>query len=165
MPERSPRGAPALAPSPLAAEARSCRDATRDGALEHDAGVMHLFYACGHVEDESAVADVDIARHFLRHPIVTSDEEGTDGLVVLERHQPVRVLRSRFGLPELGELPMPGRIRDFHGELVGELALAVFRVPRASDRPGLRVFGARDDADADAPRCDVRGSRAVDSGD
>src|SRR5205809_816513 len=81
---------------------------------------------------------------FLRHPIVTSDEEGTDGLVVLERHQPVRVLRSRFGLPELGELLMPGRIRDFHGELVGELALAVFRVSRASDRPGLRVFGTRD---------------------
>src|SRR6266513_1446876 len=114
MPERSPRGAPALAPSPLAAEARSCRDATRDGALEHDAGVMHLFHARGHVENESAVADVDIARHFLRHPIVTSDEEGTDGLVVLERHQPVRVLRSPCGLPGIArERPTrPPRLRS-----------------------------------------------------
>src|SRR5947207_12873478 len=110
---------------------------------------MQLFHARGHVENESAVADVDIARPFLRHPIVTSDEEGTDGLVVLERHQPVRVLRSRSVLPELGELLMPVRIRDFHGELEGELALAGFRAARASDRPGLRLFGTRADADAD----------------
>src|SRR6266513_3397171 len=114
MPERSPRGAPALAPSPLAAEARSCRDATRDGALEHDAGVMHLFHARGYVENESAVADVDVTRHFVRHPIVTPHEKRTNRLVVLERHQPVRVLRSRSGLPELGELPVPGRIRYLH---------------------------------------------------
>src|SRR2546421_11829531 len=107
MPERSPRGAPALAPSPLAAEARSCRDATRDGALEHDAGVMHLFHARGHIENESAVAYVDVTRDFLRHSIVTTDEEGTDGLVVLDRHQPVPDLRSRIRHSELGELPVP----------------------------------------------------------
>src|SRR6266516_5970982 len=103
MPERSSRDALALAPSPLAAKAWSCCDATRDGALEHDAGMTHLFHARGHVENESAVPDVDVARHFLRHSIVASDEERTDGLVVLERHQQVRALRTRLGLSELGE--------------------------------------------------------------
>src|SRR5256885_5692597 len=68
----------------------------------------------------------------------------------------VRILRSRFGVPELGELPVPGRIGNLHRKLVGDLAFAVFRVSVASDRPGLRVLGARDDADADASRCDVR---------
>ena len=51
---------------------------------------------------------------------------------------------------------MPGRIRHLHGELVGELALPVFREPGAGDRPGFRVSGAGDDADPDAARCAVR---------
>src|SRR5438552_17770164 len=107
MPERSPRDALALAPSPLAAKAWSCCDVTRDGALEHDAGMTHLFHARGHVENESAVPDVDVTRHFLRHPIVASHEKGADGLGVLERHQPVRFPRSCLGFPEFGELLVP----------------------------------------------------------
>src|SRR5205809_3031731 len=107
MPERSSRDALAAAPPRLAAKAWSCCDATRDGALEHDAGMTHLFHARGHVENESAVPDVDVARHFLRHSIVASHKKGADGLVVLERYQPVRVLRSRLGLSELGELLVP----------------------------------------------------------
>src|SRR5213595_3597359 len=118
MPKRSLRDALALAPSPLAAKAWSCCDVTRDGALEHDAGMTHLFHARGHVENESAIADVDITRHFLRHPIVASHEKGADGLVVLERHQPVRVLRSCLSLSELGELLVPRRVRHLHGQLM-----------------------------------------------
>src|SRR6266852_7775413 len=121
----SPRVAPVLAPSLLAAAACSCYEAARDGAIEHDTGVTHLLHARGYVENESAVADVDVTRHFVRYPIVTSHEKRTDRLVVLERHQPVRVLGSRSGVPELGELLVPGRIRYLHRKLVGELALAV----------------------------------------
>src|SRR2546427_310169 len=125
-------------PAASAAGAWSPRRAARDGALEDDTVMTHPLHPRGHVENESAVADVDITRHFVRHPIVASHEKRTDRFVVLERPQPVRVLLSRLGFPELGELPVPGRIRHLHRELVGELALAVFRVPGAGNRPGLR---------------------------
>src|SRR6266702_5192504 len=156
MRARSPRDAPPLAPSPRAVTTWSCHEAARDGALEHDAGMTHLFHTRGNVENEGAVADVDIARHFVRHPIVTSHEKGADRLVVLKRHQPVRVLPSRPGFPEFGELPVPGRIRHLHRKLVGELTLAIFRVTTAGDRPSFGVFGTGDDADANAPGRDVR---------
>src|SRR5712691_12695460 len=128
MQARSPQDAAALARSPLAAKAWSCRHAARDGAVEHDTGMTHLFRTRGQVEDERAVADVDITRHFICHPIVTSHEKRTDCLVVLKRYQPVRVLRSRPSFPEFGQLPVPGRIRHLHRKLVCKLAPAVFRV-------------------------------------
>jgi len=104
------------------------------------------------IENEGAIACVDIARHFVRHPIVTAYQERADGLVVLERHQPVRVFASRTAIAEVGKLPMPGRIRHLHRQLVGELALAVFRVARARNRPGFGILRTGDDADADAAR-------------
>src|SRR5207237_8900812 len=104
----------ALALSPRAATKRSSRGAARDSALEHDAGMPHLVRIRGRLENESAVAGVDITRHFVRHSIVASHEIRTHRLVVLERYQPVRVFRFRGYVAELGELPVPGRIRYLH---------------------------------------------------
>src|SRR5438445_8285811 len=78
---------------------------------------MHFFHTRGHVEYESAVAEVDVARHFVRHPIVTAHKKRTDCLVVLEWHQPVRVFLSRRGFPELqGNLSFScGKLRSGGG--------------------------------------------------
>src|SRR6266852_5748897 len=111
-----------LALSPRAATERLSRGAAREGALEHDAGMPHLVRTRGRLENESAVADIDVTRHFVRHSIVTSHEIRTHRLVVLERYQPVRVLRFRPGIAEFRELPVPGRIRYLHSKLVGKLA-------------------------------------------
>ena len=51
---------------------------------------------------------------------------------------------------------MPGRIRHLHRQLVGELTLAVFGEPGASDRPGFRFFGTGDDANPHTARRTVR---------
>src|SRR5258708_18172397 len=71
----------------------SSRRAARDGALEYDADMPHLVCTLGRLENESAVAAVDISRDFVGHAIVASYQIRADRLVVLERHQPVRVLR------------------------------------------------------------------------
>src|SRR6266850_5662814 len=101
MPARLPRDAPALARLPLAAAATgsSCR-AARRSAFEHRANMLHFHGTRGHVENEGAVADVDITRHFVRDPIVTAYQKRADGLVILERHQPVRILFSCPCIPE-----------------------------------------------------------------
>src|SRR6266700_4858043 len=108
MPARRRRDAPApVRPYPAVA-ASSFRRAACDGALEHRADVPQLLLAGRHVENEGAITRIEIARHLVRDPIVASHEIRTGRLVVLERHQPVRILRSRTGIPELGELAVPG---------------------------------------------------------
>src|SRR5882724_8645506 len=83
--------------------ARSC-GAARRGALEHGADMLHLFHACWNVENEGAVARIDITRHLIGHPIVAAHEKRADGFVVLERHQPIRVLFSGLAGAEFREL-------------------------------------------------------------
>src|SRR5712691_7268480 len=108
MPARRRRDAPApVRPDPAAA-ASSFRRAACDGALEHRADVPQLLLAGRHVENESALTRVEIARHFVCDPIVTSHEIRTGRLVILERHQPVRMFRFYTGIPELGGLAAPG---------------------------------------------------------
>src|SRR6266705_2388848 len=148
MPARRRRDARApVRPDPAVA-ASSFRRAACDGALEHRADVPQLLLTGGHVENEGAITRIEVARHFVRDPIVTSHEIGTGRLVVLERHQPIRILRFQPGILDIGKLPVPGRIRYFHRKLVCELALAVFREALACHRPRFLFSGTADHADA-----------------
>src|SRR5882672_8921951 len=156
MPAQPPRAAPGPARRRPGGAGRSCGDGAGRGALERHAGMAHLFRARRHVEDEGAVAGLDVARQLLGYGVVAPDKKGADRLVVLEWKEPVRVLLPLSRLAQLAELAVPRRIRDLHRELVSELAHAVFRVPGAGYRPRLGLIGARDDADADASGIHLR---------
>src|SRR5882672_7527514 len=110
----------------------SNREAARR-AFEYDAGVLQFVATRRRVEDEGPIAGVEITLDLFGDPIVATDQVRADGLVVLERHQPVRVLFTHSGFAESGELVVPGRIGNLHRQLVGELALPVFRETRAGN--------------------------------
>ena len=114
--------------------------------------MLELFQAGRDVENDGAIADADVARDLIRHPLIAPYQVRAERLVILERHHPVRLVLRRGGLPEAGELLVPFRISDLHRQLVGELPLAVFGKPATGDGPCLARLLAGDDPDADPER-------------
>src|SRR5207244_6598969 len=128
---------------------RSSRRAPRR-LLEREGRMLELLFVRRNVEDERLEPELDVAGKLDRDTLVAPDEIGTEGLVVLERPEPVRILRRGWLGTELGKLAVPVRVRDFHRERMGYLAFAVLGKPRACHLPCLRVVVASDDADAHA---------------
>src|SRR2546430_5108937 len=120
--------------SPSAAAGTS-RHYALGGALTHDADVLELLRARGHVQDDRPVADPHVAGDLVGHAVVAPHQIGAEGLVVLERDHPVRLILARGGLAELRQLLVPRGIGHLHGQLMGELPSSILREPRTRDGP------------------------------
>src|SRR5579872_648976 len=109
-----------------------------------------LFLVGWDIEDERFKAIAHIARDFFRNFFVTADEVGTEGLVVLKWPHPIHALHFARFFNHLRQLFMPDRVRDSHGHLMRELALAVARKAFVGNAPRFFGSGASNDTNAHA---------------
>src|SRR5437660_4343011 len=111
--------------------------------------VPQFFLVGRDVQDERPKTDRDVARDFLCNAVVASHQIGTEGLVVFKRHEPVGVVICLRFLCHFRQQMVPGGIRHLHGQLMGELALAVLRESLMSHVPCFVFLRSGDDSDAD----------------
>src|SRR5262249_42298624 len=85
--------------------------------LKHNLAVTQVFLVDRNIHDERAVSKADISRQLFCHPLITSDQVGTEGLVILERYEPVGTDRRTRFVARRRQLPMPDRVRGLHRQL------------------------------------------------
>src|SRR5262249_29888456 len=79
-----------------------------DRLLEDDACVIQIFLIRGDVQNKSSESKRDVTGYLSSYFGIVSDQVRTEGFVVLERDQPVRIVFQGFA--ELGELLVPDGI-------------------------------------------------------
>src|SRR5262249_17484075 len=119
-----------------------------DRPLEDDARVIQLFLIRRYVQNESSESERDVTGHLGSYFGVVSDQVRAEGLVVLERDQPVWIV-FRSGA-ELGELLVPDGVRGFHCQLVSQLSFAVDGKALVSHAPGFIFIFTGDNPDSHA---------------
>src|SRR5215510_448605 len=119
-----------------------------DRPPEDDARVIQLFLARRNVQNESSESESDITGHLSSYFGVVPDQVRAEGLVVMERDQPVWIVFQSGA--ELGELLMPDGIRGFHRQLVSQLSFAVDWKALVSHAPGFIFIFTGDNPDSHA---------------
>src|SRR5438093_5592166 len=91
-------------------------------ALERQVRMVQIVGRPRNVEDERSEAALEIKAQLVCDAVVTSDQVGTEGLVVLKRPKPVRVGATFGAVVACRELPVPLGVRDAHRDGMGQLA-------------------------------------------
>src|SRR5215472_9253106 len=95
--------------------------------MECNTGVAQFLAIRRNIQYERAVSDRSIACDLFCNAFIAAHEVRTKRLVSFKRMQPIRVTTQSRLLSHFRELAMPGRVGSFHGELMSDLALAIFR--------------------------------------
>ena len=87
---------------------------------------MPEFFTVGwYVQDKGAIPDQQIAADLLADLLIIANQVWAEGFVILERPSPVDALSGIMFFGHVGNLSVPMRVGDFHGELVRDLSLAI----------------------------------------